>query len=524
MAFAEQHTNKQHNTTISQRNQRNQSHVKPNTSPATNQQQQQKQKQQHHISRPQLSPYLFQQPPLLQLKLQCKYKLTEVSDVTFNELLARQVVSRAIDGGRQTTAANAQAQSQSQSTETSFKLELVGLEERRKSISSLLEASHVSRVPNGNEDNGEELLRRVDERRRWMQDGSGAGNEFVTIARSADNQVTQSKCPASHGELLKALARLPARSDACRLGVSPLSLDDPLLVEQTRERPIAESGDIGETNGGAASNTGGSFELETESDINKRELDEQENVSRGRSRVASSSAQNKASDERNVLNMRQNVVLRGEDGNLVQLDNNNVLKLNCLTLGTLLSSSEEIFGSNIETQFCIDALDRRRALISGRYNQSHNQASSSNEDSSAANQRPYSHRSGSNNNGIGNGNKLKENGLFSYLSLSGLTSSGEATLDNSTTTTATMSLLAKLSNNNGDGQNVDGVTNWPIIVADSSGSGDSSLVGGRRRGVVGIDRDHETQQWQLLAPPLLEWFINNQEVSLMLSCCCCSCC
>lgn len=523
VAFANQ-PNKQHSTTVSQRNQRNQSHVKPNTSLATNQQQQ----QQQHQDRPQLSSYLFQlqqqpQPPLLQLKLQCKYKLTEVSDVTFNELLARQVVSQATDSGDTTTISTAA----SVPTETSLKL---GPDEHRKSISFLLEASQISRVSKDRKVNEDDWSRGA-KRRRWMEEETRKGNGFVTISKSADNQVTQNKCPATHRELLKALSRLPARSsDACLVGVSPLLLDDPLIVEQTTE-PITNSADVEGSSGSITSKAGGlsevtpEMEAEGEIETNKSEFEEERQYVSGVGRivarkVASSPAQNNVGDKN--LNARQSVVSKGENINLVK-SNNNVLRVNCLTLGTLLSNSET-FSSNINTEFCIDVLNRRQALISGKH-QLYSQASGLNVDfNPASNQRPYSHRLGSNNNSISNMNFNKQGGvLLSYLSLSGLTRSGDTTSDNATTRQvqqAAANLLAKLSNDNGDGHNLGGVTNWPI-VADSSRNGDSSLVDGRGSGSGDIrehDRDTEAQHWQLLAPPLLEWFINNQEVSLMLSC------
>lgn len=516
LAASDQHIEKHNNSTTTQRNQRNQSHVKPNTSQASNNQQQ-------NLNRPHLSPYLSQQQqqqkakhkqkqhqPLLQLKLQCKYKLTEVSDVTFNELLARQVVSQAADS----------AETSLESESESGKLLVSSSDGRKK---SKLVSQQISREFQNGDDEWLAAARTSGRRRRrWIQDGnSKAAQDLFTISKSTDNQVTQSKCPASQGELLQALASSPlARSsDICRVGVSPLILDDPLIVELNEiksnigENPLVESSSNSIM--GLSEVTLAELEAESETDTNKRISHEEDYESKGRLARKVEFISAKRADNSNQV-PSQNVVSNGENINLLK-SNHNTLRVNCLTLGALLGEADEILASSSSAgSFCKNAFDRRRALISGKY-QLYNHALGLNENSlssssSPANSnrlRPFSHRLGTsnsyNNNNNNNGSSNKQADLLSYLSLEGLTSGdtfGNATKQEQQAATE---LQEKISNYyNGDEHNLG--ANWPIIVADSSASNELSSIGG------------ETQRWQLLAPPLLEWFINNQEVSLMLSC------
>lgn len=115
----------------------------------------------------------------LELKLECKYKLTEVSDVTFNEM----------------------SLSQTNVASKPFR--------RRK------------RASDGEEEE------------RWMSPAS-------RLSKTADNRVLQWTSPASARDLRLALAGTRAASDACRVGGPVLVPDDPLIVESRREPLVSE--------------------------------------------------------------------------------------------------------------------------------------------------------------------------------------------------------------------------------------------------------------------------------------------
>lgn len=185
-------------------NQRNQSH-RTTTVASKKYIQQQQQHLEAQLSQYQRQPTTnsyyhpdtqFSQRNQFAFKIQCKYKLTEVSDVTFNELVITQ----------QSTQLQRDADPLLRKSSRSQR-KLVTTEKRRK----------------------EELDKNFRFKRR-------SPNQDVKVAKSTtSHQVLQTKYPANHKSLLNYLfySKQNNQDDQCKLGSLALFQDDPILLENS---------------------------------------------------------------------------------------------------------------------------------------------------------------------------------------------------------------------------------------------------------------------------------------------------
>ena len=366
----------------------------------------------------QMSPYQLQRrADRLELSLQCKYKLTEVSDVTFNELVAREPAASSPVGSEAAPGQPAEPLAAELAEQS-------GVADQEAAATT---DSRLAHQPAG-----------------WMAQESG-----LILGKSAHNQVTQSESPASGRQLWLALQALKSGAqDACQLASSLVLLpDDPLIVEpdgDDSEEPLA---------GGA----------------------------RG----------------------RRQLVKGGSAGDLISA--------NCSTIGALLAqaapspSKRPLVGGRrrrpnngqVEpVSYCGDQVARGRPVVSGKYQP--------NED------RNFNQRQQSPGRPLGGfaRQQAAQSGAryVAYLSLAGVSSAtATATADKDGKARADGSSSG--AEPGGGLRTAAGQQRAPGTSADSSRSSAPPFL--QPAPAPGWPDAEEA----LLAPPLLEWFINNQEVS-----------
>lgn len=332
------------------------------------------------------------------MRLQCKYKLTEVSDLTFNELLVRQptFVAPVAGDGREIQA----------------RKRLLG-------------------------------------RRRL---GSATADVVVAVSKLPDNRLSQSKCPAERNELQAALFAgdgMSRRPDAeCRLGQLALQPDDPLIVELAH----------------------------TETD----------SVSTSSSTLSEVENPDESDDDENRRRRRQVIGAPG-----LELSVGELISANCSTISALLLGADELATTGGRAGICSDAEARRRSLISGKYQ-------TRAEQDSMANQRAP-----------------QQQQQQTHWTLRPISGRAQQQQQQQPPTSAKLSSQLMLTQrqfeslSRGHQQQRHEINDSRTTESSSSSGAESTLFlsGGFR------SSETTTTAGQLEAPPLLEWFINNQEVS-----------
>lgn len=151
------------------------------------------------------------------IRLQCKYRLTEVSDVSFNELILTSTTGPTTKRRAKTSAQIAENEDRDESNIPSARP--AELQRRNKQKSPRF--AH-GRFPESNPRSKFAQLRPL--------------NVLVTKS-SQENQVTQKKCPANEFELGSQfrMSSKQAQSEACSMGALVLQPDDPVIVEPNKQ-------------------------------------------------------------------------------------------------------------------------------------------------------------------------------------------------------------------------------------------------------------------------------------------------
>lgn len=364
------------------------------------------------------------------IKLQCKYKLTEVSEVSYNELVVRQMeASRPILMPVESNGGRAKRKLTTERTQTF---------DRRQPA------------------------------QRWTK---SASESLVRVGKLAGNQVTQSKCPAGSGQLRRAVYNQTLAANACRLGSLALLPDDPVLV-------AAETTELPQDN-----------------------LDEDEEAAA----LAADEQDGETSEERKLLKVTSVQASSSSDSSAASQQELNLsvgdsISVNCSTISALSSSAAATFQAADSAQqqqdynqpdeseywpstsvgaFCNNQKERSRSVISGKYHtneeQDQNQRSFS---ASASNRQPVLV-------GQSTASHHKQHQLkhVAYLSLQ----------------------TDKLWIGGGQALGASATQLAGLVAPHQSFS--------PTKQATNAESAEQNYNHQSLAPPLLEWFINNQEVS-----------
>lgn len=345
-----------------------------------------------------------------QLRLQCKSKLTDISDLTFNEMWVRQKLPQTSSQAHHSRSEEAAATTTTTSRSST---------------------------------------------RRRLTDATPTSGSLVSLGRLPDQRLGQSKCPAKRAELQAGLRGGGSGGGDCRLGQLALQPDDPLIVE-------AEAVDQWSA---AAERTSEAASTLSEVASPDDEDEEESEPSRRRRR-------------------RRRQVIGG-----VELSIGDAISVNCSTISSVLAGDE--------ASICSDSEARRRSAISGKYQLAHE----SHPDALAANQRPQQQQQQHwmrSSGWIGNrggqqqqqqqssGGKLVSQLMLTEEQLESLAASSQPANDSAAAAT----------------------------TGGASHEAESTLSsGGGGGGTTAADKTKANGEQRLEAPPLLEWFINNQEVS-----------
>lgn len=423
-------------------------------------------------------------PLILRLKFQCKYRLTEVSDVTFNELVARQVAL---------SAASSDEPDKKQPYPAGPD------KERRSSAGGSRESTGRNAIA-------------ADHQQVWPEVGPkrlSAGPEVVRLLKSADNQVTQSKCPANKAGLLRALrSSILDGTDSrqsCERGLQELHYDDPLIVlaEATTTRPTstklaklappAEATEAGED----LQDIGHDGELDSgEPRRRKRQLERAE-------------TNEYSADENISINCSTiSALLVGDEHRRAGFARRMLLNEDTYDEPTEeWKSGLTLSPSQLQPGYCGDPLVRRRSLISGRYYTQSNKPGLVHPDDLE---------------GIvaltmTNKSRPDEGGQPLMYLAAGMKSSSKAARQHhqqqhQQRQIANKLQVAYLSLTAEQRWSLGGDPMSPERTLNTKGVAAKLAAAGLGSGPINADSPDSLENGALV-PPLLEWFINNQEVS-----------
>lgn len=348
-----------------------------------------------------------------ELKLQCKYKLTEVSDVSFNELVTH------IAGGLSSSSSNDKDDIR-----------------RRAGRSSKLSPQ-----------------RKLERGKRWIElEEYDDSSSELEVAKSLDNRLVQSQCPApAQRALWQALL-----TKRCSNQPTGLLADDPLILKlddsSSSSQQVTSANELMSSAPFVRSDTSSGYD------------EEPHRAKRNQKRDTLDTAidpQSMATPLESSIGEQISVNCSTVSAFLLEYHNNNWQPS---AFSELEQTSQVSPLSVSQPQQCFNedqALMRRRLIISGKHQQP-----SGNEDQTVVNQRQHFQQSQQ---------RQRQSNLrqVAYLSL----------LDQKWLAVNQREQPGKL---------------WSEAAsADSSES-----------------LSQQQQQQNLLTPPLLEWFINNQEVSI----------
>lgn len=294
------------------------------------------------------------------VSLQCKYRLTEVSDVSFNELVIssdqmdlttnREEDSSSLandardeirpsdddeDRGEREGAARASDQSgvSARSTKSSSRPAVRRIAKSQSSSYSEYLADSVASLP------AKAAASRFTRLRRAKRATSSASSSMVVVSKSAqENKVVQSKYPAKELEMRQQFEPKSIRQhiqnlqthgkpDACSSGALALQPDDPVIVETSRieepaNKPSAQVGDDEQRDTDRLQDV--SRDIDIASD---RSLQPSENV-----------------DEKRQLDMNAATAPQLSRGSIIGRH----ISVNCMTIGAIISFND--FRTNIKSE------------------------------------------------------------------------------------------------------------------------------------------------------------------------------